>query len=79
MAEGQPKKTRVKDDGPKKTLPPKSSNLKPADFEHFRLGAHKVLQSFLDRPRLYQGEHAVALLEAQARINLAAALSRLAQ
>ena len=39
----------------------------------------QVLQTFLDRPRLYQGEHAVALLEAQARINLAAALSRLAQ
>ena len=39
----------------------------------------QVLRSFLDRQRLYQGEHAVALLEAQARINLAAALSRLAQ
>lgn len=39
----------------------------------------QVLQSFLDRPQLYHGEHAVALLEAQARINLAAALSRLAQ
>ena len=39
----------------------------------------QVLQTFLDRPRLYHGEHAVALLEAQARINLAAALSRLAQ
>ena len=39
----------------------------------------QVLQSFLDRPRLYHGERAVALLEAQARINLAAALSRLAQ
>ena len=38
-----------------------------------------VLQSFLDRPRLYHGEYAVALLEAQARINLAAALTRLAQ
>ena len=38
----------------------------------------QVLQNFLDRPRLYHGEHAVALLEAQARINLAAALSRLA-
>ena len=38
-----------------------------------------VLQGFLDRPRLYQVEHAVALLEARARINLAAALSRLAQ
>jgi predicted metal-dependent HD superfamily phosphohydrolase len=39
----------------------------------------QVLQGFLDRPRLYHGEQAVALLEAQARINLAAALSRLAQ
>ena len=39
----------------------------------------QVLQSFLDRPRLYHGEHAVAMLEAQARVNLAAALSRLAQ
>ena len=39
----------------------------------------EVLESFLDRPRLYHGEHAVALLEAQARINLTAALSRLAQ
>ena len=39
----------------------------------------QVLQSFLDQPRLHHGEHAVALLEAQARINLAAALSRLAQ
>lgn len=39
----------------------------------------QVLQGFLDRPRLYLGEHAVALLEAQARINLAAALTRLAE
>jgi len=39
----------------------------------------QVLQNFLDRPRLYNGKHAVALLEGQARINLAAALSRLAQ
>ncbi len=39
----------------------------------------QVLQGFLDRPRLYHGEAAVALLEGQARINLAAALSRLAQ
>ena len=39
----------------------------------------QVLQGFLDRPQLYHGEHAVALLETQARINLAAALSRLAQ
>jgi predicted metal-dependent HD superfamily phosphohydrolase len=38
----------------------------------------QVLQSFLDRPRLYHGKHAFKLLEAQARINLAAALSRLA-
>ena len=39
----------------------------------------QVLQTFLDQPGLYHGEHAVALVEAQARINLAAALSRLAQ
>jgi len=39
----------------------------------------KVLQGFLDRPRLYHGEHAVVLLETQARLNLVAALSRLAQ
>jgi predicted metal-dependent HD superfamily phosphohydrolase len=39
----------------------------------------QVLQSFLDRPRLYHGPQAVQLLEAQARINLAAAQSRLAQ
>ena len=38
----------------------------------------QVLQSFLDRPQPYHGEAAVALLQAQARINLAAALSRLA-
>ena len=39
----------------------------------------QVLQGFLDRPQLYHGEAAVALFEGQARINLAAALSRLAQ
>jgi predicted metal-dependent HD superfamily phosphohydrolase len=43
----------------------------------------QVLQSFLDRPQLYHGEPAVALLEAQAHINLTAALAftlrRLAQ
>jgi len=39
----------------------------------------QVLQSFLDRTRLYHGEAARALLERQARINLAAALSRLVQ
>ena len=39
----------------------------------------QVLQTFLDRPRLYHGEAAADLLEGQARINLAAALSRLAQ
>ncbi len=39
----------------------------------------RVLQSFLDRPRLYHSKHAAALLEVQARFNLAAALSRLAQ
>ena len=47
-------------------------------FRYRRQRAH-VLQGFLDRPRLYQGAPAVALLEAQARINLAAAISRLAQ
>jgi len=45
----------------------------------YREARAQVLQSFLDRPRLYHGENAVALLEAQARINLTAALSRLAQ
>ena len=45
----------------------------------YREARAQVLQSFLDRPRLYYGEAAVALLESQARINLAAALSRLAQ
>ena len=39
----------------------------------------QILQGFLDRPRLFHGEAAVALLERQARINLVAALSRLAQ
>ena len=39
----------------------------------------QVLQSFLDRPQLYHSEAAVALLERQSRVNLAAALSRLAQ
>ena len=39
----------------------------------------QVLQGFLDRPRPCHGEAAVAFLEGQARINLAAALSRLAQ
>ena len=38
----------------------------------------QVLQRFLDRPRLYHLEHAVALPDAQARINLAGAMSRLA-
>ena len=47
-------------------------------FRYQEARAH-VLQSFLDRPRLYYGEHAATLLETQARINLAAALSRLAQ
>ena len=35
----------------------------------------QVLQSFHDRPRPYHGEHAVALLEVQTRIHLAAALT----
>jgi len=45
----------------------------------YREARARVLQSFLDRPRLYHGEHAVALFEAQARINLTAALLRRAQ
>ena len=45
----------------------------------YREARAQVLQSFLDRPQLYHGPHAVQLLKAQARINLAAALSRLAQ
>ena len=43
----------------------------------------QVLRRFLDRPRRHRVQHAVALLDAQARINLAAALTftlrRLAQ
>ena len=45
----------------------------------YREARAQVLQSFLDRPQLYHGPHAVQLLEAQARLNLTAALSRLAQ
>ena len=45
----------------------------------YRTKRAQVLQGFLERPRLYHGEAAVDLLECQARINLAAALSRLAQ
>jgi len=50
----------------------------------YREARAQVLQRFLDRPRLdrprlYHCEHAVALLERQARTNLAAALSRLSQ
>ena len=45
----------------------------------YRTQRAQVLQGFLDRPRLYHGAAAVDLLEGQARINLAAALSRLAQ
>ena len=45
----------------------------------YRTRRIRVLQGFLDRPRLYHSEAAVALLERQARINLVAALSRLAQ
>lgn len=43
----------------------------------YREARATVLRSFLDRPGLYQGDQAVALLDAQARINFAAALSRL--
>ena len=48
-----------------------------------REGRAKVLQGFLDQPRLHHGEAAAALLESPARGNLAAALTaklrRLAQ
>ncbi|MBL8302440.1 MAG: N-methyl-D-aspartate receptor NMDAR2C subunit [Ideonella sp.] len=43
----------------------------------YQQGRAQVLQSFLDRPRLYRTEPAHVLLEARARTNLAAALSRL--
>ena len=43
----------------------------------YQQGRALVLQSFLNRPRLYQSEPAFVLLEAQARLNLKAALSRL--
>lgn len=43
----------------------------------YQQGRAQVLQSFRDRPRLYRTDAAFELLEAQARINLAAALSRL--
>jgi predicted metal-dependent HD superfamily phosphohydrolase len=41
----------------------------------YREARAKVPQSFLDRPQLNHGVCAVALREAQARVNLAAALS----
>jgi predicted metal-dependent HD superfamily phosphohydrolase len=47
--------------------------------EHYRQARTKVLQGFLDRPRLYHGQQAVDLLEGQARSNLKSALIRLAQ
>lgn len=43
----------------------------------YQQGRAQVLQSFLNRPRLYRTEPAFALLETRARMNLAAALSRL--
>ena len=49
----------------------------------YREGRAKVLQGFLDRPRLYHGQAAAVLLDSQVRGNLAAALTctlrRLAQ
>ena len=47
-------------------------------FIYRRLRAD-VLQRFIDRPQLYRRAPALALLEAQAQVNLAAALTRLAQ
>jgi predicted metal-dependent HD superfamily phosphohydrolase len=45
----------------------------------YRAARATVLQSFLDRPRIYHGHEATNLLEGQARMNMAAALRRLAQ
>lgn len=44
----------------------------------YRQARAAVLQGFLERPRLYHSASAHELLEAQARVNLRAALSRLA-
>ena len=64
-----------------------SDELNSAARSPVRAGADsdtaQVLQRFLDRPRLHDVEHAVALLDAQSRINVASALTftrrRLAQ
>ncbi|MCK6372766.1 MAG: N-methyl-D-aspartate receptor NMDAR2C subunit [Zoogloea sp.] len=45
----------------------------------YRQAREAVLQGFLERPRLYHSAPAHELLEAQARVNLRAALSRLAE
>ena len=45
----------------------------------FRIGRARALQGFLDRPRIYRSDAPAAQLEAQARLNLAVALSRRAQ
>jgi predicted metal-dependent HD superfamily phosphohydrolase len=45
----------------------------------YRQARAQVLQGFFDRPGLYHGQAARALLEGQARINLATALRRFAQ
>ena len=45
----------------------------------YREARAQVPTGFVDRPWRHQGVHAIALFEAQARINLTAALSRLAQ
>ncbi len=46
---------------------------------HYQAARARVLQGFLDRAQLYHSAPAIALLEAQARSNLAASLSRLFQ
>jgi predicted metal-dependent HD superfamily phosphohydrolase len=44
----------------------------------YRTGRAKVLQHFLDQPRIYRHKHFSDAFEAQARLNLAASLARLA-
>lgn len=46
-------------------------------LELFRAGRAKVLQSFLDRPFIYETDRFRAVFEAQARVNLARSIAKL--